>query len=96
MFWKLDRMAIPASVSVLGLAVAAEARDQRGWNLHVPDYPGSIAMDAGDLCAADFAVAAQSAAGGLNEDLGYHADADPDASAHRFHQFAPDPADAYR
>ena len=45
MFWKSGRMAILASVSVLGLAVAAEARELRGWNLHVPDYPGSIAMD---------------------------------------------------
>ena len=58
MFWKSGRMAALASVSILGLAVAAEARELRGWNLHVPDYPGLIAMDAGDLCARAVALAA--------------------------------------
>lgn len=44
-FWKSGRLAILASVSVLGLVAAADARELRGWNLHVPDYPGSIALE---------------------------------------------------
>lgn len=37
-------MALAASVAVCAVA-AAEAKELRGWNLHVPDYPGSIAME---------------------------------------------------
>lgn len=39
--------ALLASVAALGLvaASAAAAQDLRGWNTHVPDYPGSVAMD---------------------------------------------------
>lgn len=43
--WNRSRLAILASVSILGLAATADARELRGWNLHVPDYPGSIAME---------------------------------------------------
>lgn len=44
-FWKSGRLAILASGAILGLAVNADARELRGWNLHVPDYPGSIALE---------------------------------------------------
>ncbi|MFN3953991.1 MAG: TRAP transporter substrate-binding protein [Pararhodobacter sp.] len=38
--------ALLASVAALGLvAASAAAQDLRGWNTHVPDYPGSVAMD---------------------------------------------------
>ena len=65
MFWKSGRMAALASVSILGLAVAAEARELRGWNLHVPDYPGSIAMD-------EFAKAIGEKTEGRNTATVYH------------------------
>jgi tripartite ATP-independent transporter DctP family solute receptor len=43
--WRLSRvMALVASVTI-SVAASAEARELRGWNLHVPDYPGSIAME---------------------------------------------------
>jgi tripartite ATP-independent transporter DctP family solute receptor len=43
------RNTVLASVVALGASIAATAvtaQDLRGWNTHVPDYPGSIAMDA--------------------------------------------------
>lgn len=43
--WRLGRMSILAATAALCVGVAAQARDLRGWNLHVPDYPGSIAME---------------------------------------------------
>lgn len=44
-FWKHGRTAVLTSIAVLGLATTAHSRELRGWNLHVPDYPGSIAME---------------------------------------------------
>lgn len=44
-FWKSGRLAILASGAILGFALNADARELRGWNLHVPDYPGSIALE---------------------------------------------------
>lgn len=42
---RLGRIAAVAAASAVCLTFAAEARELRGWNLHVPDYPGSIAME---------------------------------------------------
>lgn len=43
----MDRRVLIASAAALGLFAAsnAGAQELRGWNTHVPDYPGSIAMD---------------------------------------------------
>jgi tripartite ATP-independent transporter DctP family solute receptor len=43
----MNRRALLASTAALGLfaASAAAAQELRGWNTHVPDYPGSTAMD---------------------------------------------------
>lgn len=43
--WRLGRMSIFASTAVACMVTSAQARELRGWNLHVPDYPGSIAME---------------------------------------------------
>ena len=43
--WRHGRASILALAAALVVGVAAEARELRGWNLHVPDYPGSIAME---------------------------------------------------
>ena len=43
--WRICGRAIMTTAAVLGFAATAQARELRGWNLHVPDYPGSIAMD---------------------------------------------------
>ncbi|MDR7126366.1 TRAP transporter substrate-binding protein [Pseudotabrizicola sp. 4114] len=42
---RLGRTTALALTAALGVATMADARDLRGWNLHVPDYPGSIAME---------------------------------------------------
>ncbi|MGY6704630.1 TRAP transporter substrate-binding protein [Roseinatronobacter sp.] len=43
--WRLGRASILALSAALVVTSAAQARELRGWNLHVPDYPGSIAME---------------------------------------------------
>lgn len=43
--WRHCRASILALTAALAIGTAAEARELRGWNLHVPDYPGSIAME---------------------------------------------------
>ncbi|MEO3388723.1 TRAP transporter substrate-binding protein [Mesorhizobium sp. CAU 1741] len=49
---RLGRIAAVAAVSAVAFSYTAEARELRGWNLHVPDYPGSIAMEKfGELLA---------------------------------------------
>lgn len=49
---RLSRFAAVAVVGAVAFAHAAEARELRGWNLHVPDYPGSVAMERfGELIA---------------------------------------------
>jgi tripartite ATP-independent transporter DctP family solute receptor len=42
---RLGRIAALVTVSAFCFSLTAEARELRGWNLHVPDYPGSIAME---------------------------------------------------
>jgi tripartite ATP-independent transporter DctP family solute receptor len=49
---RLGRIAVLAAAGAVALSLTAEARELRGWNLHVPDYPGSIAMEKfGELIA---------------------------------------------
>lgn len=49
---RLCRIASLAAAGAVAFSLAAEARELRGWNLHVPDYPGSIAMEKfGELIA---------------------------------------------
>lgn len=43
----IDRIGATAAAVVVaaGLAGAAQAAEWKGWNIHVPDYPNTIAMD---------------------------------------------------
>lgn len=43
----IDRIGATAAAVVLaaGLAGAAQAAEWKGWNIHVPDYPNTVAMD---------------------------------------------------
>lgn len=43
----IDRMgaAAVAVVVAAGIAGAAQAAEWKGWNIHVPDYPNTVAMD---------------------------------------------------
>ncbi|NDW33415.1 TRAP transporter substrate-binding protein [Salipiger sp. PrR007] len=43
--WRPGRMIALAASLALTVAASAEARELRGWNLHIPDYPGSVAME---------------------------------------------------
>lgn len=42
--WRLGRASILSLTAALAVT-SVEARELRGWNLHVPDYPGSVAME---------------------------------------------------
>lgn len=42
---RLASVAIVATSALLGLTTLTEARELRGWNLHVPDFPSSYAME---------------------------------------------------
>lgn len=49
---RLSRIATMAAIGAVCLSFSAQARELRGWNLHVPDYPGSVAMEKfGELLA---------------------------------------------
>lgn len=43
----IDRIAVTAATVIVaaGVAGAAQAAEWKGWNIHVPDYPNTVAMD---------------------------------------------------
>jgi len=38
-------LAIGAAALILGMSMSAQAKEWRGWNIHVPGYPNTVAMD---------------------------------------------------
>lgn len=38
-------LAIAAAAVVIGFSFSAQAKEWRGWNIHVPGYPNTVAMD---------------------------------------------------
>ncbi|MEZ5450065.1 MAG: hypothetical protein R3E89_14210 [Thiolinea sp.] len=42
---QMFKTAALAGVISLGLSVAVQAAEIKGWNTHAPDYPVSVAMD---------------------------------------------------
>ncbi|NQW00274.1 MAG: TRAP transporter substrate-binding protein [Rhodospirillales bacterium] len=43
--FKKVALSIAASAVVVGMSVSAQAVEWRGWNIHVPGYPNTVAMD---------------------------------------------------
>ncbi len=44
-YLKKAALSIAATAFVAGLSVSAQAVEWRGWNIHKPDYPNTVAMD---------------------------------------------------
>ena len=38
-------LAIAATALIIGFSVSVQAKEWRGWNIHVPGYPNTVAMD---------------------------------------------------
>ena len=44
-YLKKITLAITAAAIVVGFSLSAQAKEWRGWNIHVEGYPNTVAMD---------------------------------------------------